>query len=174
MEQASRRTAPSVAIVNRLSQRLADFQHPAFRLASRQRYRWRGLPLRSLTKAVCASRGLVLPSSPLLRRRAFSEDFRSLAVFAGLSPITRSLPSSKACQKSGAFPPPELPGFIGTMHLSDSRTARHLQAFRLQSWPHGSPTLPGPLSWRAVSTTPADLTSALVGCFLVSASFPLG
>src|SRR5215475_10358383 len=36
-----------------------------------------------------------------------------------------SSPSSKACQKSGPFPPPELPGFIGRTSLSDSRSRRH-------------------------------------------------
>src|SRR5215470_9627268 len=36
-----------------------------------------------------------------------------------------SSPSSKACQKSGPFPPPELPGFIGPTSLSDSRSRRH-------------------------------------------------
>jgi hypothetical protein len=45
-------------------------------------------------------------------------------VFQGSSPITRSSPSAKACQKSGPFPPPELPGFDGTMTLSDSRRGR--------------------------------------------------
>ena len=42
----------------------------------------------------------------------------------GSSPITRSSPSSKAFQKSGSFPPPELPGFIGTTTLSDSHRSR--------------------------------------------------
>jgi hypothetical protein len=42
-------------------------------------------------------------------------------VLRGSSPITRSCPSSKAFQKSGSFPPPALPGFSGTMALSDSR-----------------------------------------------------
>jgi hypothetical protein len=35
-----------------------------------------------------------------------------------------SAPSAKACQKSGPFPPPALPGFDGTMTLSDSRHGR--------------------------------------------------
>ncbi len=46
----------------------------------------------------------------------------------GSSPITRSSPSSSALQKSGSFPPPELPGFIGTTSLSDSRSGRRLEA----------------------------------------------
>jgi len=33
--------------------------------------------------------------------------------------------ASKTHQKSGSFPPPALPGFSGTMTLSDSRTDRH-------------------------------------------------
>ncbi len=65
--------------------------------------------------------------------QSFLERLRIVSGVCRLSPITRSSPSSKACQKSGAFPPPELPGFIGTMHLSDSRTARHLLAFRLRA-----------------------------------------
>ena len=49
----------------------------------------------------------------------------------GPSPITRTLPTSKARQKSGPFPPPALPGFSGTMTLSDSRADRcHLAPFR--------------------------------------------
>src|SRR5262245_47005043 len=43
-------------------------------------------------------------------------------------PITFTSPSSKAHQKSGSFPPPALPSFIGRMTLSDSRRCRHLKA----------------------------------------------
>ena len=39
----------------------------------------------------------------------------------GSSPITFTLPSSKARQKSGPFAPPALPGFVTTMTPSDSR-----------------------------------------------------
>ena len=46
-------------------------------------------------------------------------------MFAGSSPITFTLPSSKAYQKSGSFPPPALPGIRSTMTLSDSRPNRH-------------------------------------------------
>lgn len=42
-------------------------------------------------------------------------------MFAGSSPITSPSAPLKTHQKSGAFPPPELPGFDGTMTLSDSR-----------------------------------------------------
>ncbi len=65
--------------------------------------------------------------------QSFLEKLRIVSGVCRLSPITRSSPSSKAYQKSGAFPPPALPGFIGTMHLSDSRMARHLPAFRLRT-----------------------------------------
>ena len=73
----------------------------------------------------------------------------------GSSPITRSSPSSKACQKSGAFPPPELPGFSGTMPLSDSRRSRRqmsafedatLAAAGLPRYPDRLPDVPCPLS----------------------------
>ena len=42
----------------------------------------------------------------------------------GSSPITRTLPTSKARQKSGPFPPPALPGLSSTTALSDSRRGR--------------------------------------------------
>jgi hypothetical protein len=37
-----------------------------------------------------------------------------------------SSPSSKACRKSGPFPPPQLLGLNGRMDLSDARSSRHL------------------------------------------------
>jgi hypothetical protein len=46
--------------------------------------------------------------------------------FRGSSPITLVSPSSKAHQKSGSFPPPALPGFSGTMTLSDPHLCRRL------------------------------------------------
>jgi hypothetical protein len=51
-------------------------------------------------------------------------------VFPDSSPITISSPSSKACRKSGPFPPPELPGLNGPMDLSDARSRRHLRDVR--------------------------------------------
>ena len=42
----------------------------------------------------------------------------------GSLPITRTLPTSKARQKSGPFPPPALPGLSSTTALSDSRRGR--------------------------------------------------
>jgi hypothetical protein len=51
-------------------------------------------------------------------------------VFPDSLPITISSPSSKACRKSGPFPPPELPGLNGPMDLSDARSRRHLHDVR--------------------------------------------
>ena len=71
-----------------------------------------------------------------------------------LTPITRSSLSSKAYQKSGTFPPPELPGFSGTMSLSDSRRSRRpvaafeaatLAATGLPRCPDHLPNVPCPL-----------------------------
>jgi hypothetical protein len=61
-------------------------------------------------------------------------------------------------QKSGSFPPPELPGFNGTTTLSDSRSDRCLTAplRPLPSSRTGLPRLRDPLSRRAVPTTPVD------------------
>src|SRR5580658_4970063 len=66
--------------------------------------------------------------------------------------------ASKTHQKSGSFPPPELPGFSGTTTLSDSRTDRHLAAplRPLSSSRTGLPRLRDPLSRRAVPLTPMD------------------
>ena len=41
----------------------------------------------------------------------------------GAQPITFTSPSSQACQKSGSFAPPALPGINARMTLSDSRQA---------------------------------------------------
>ena len=54
-------------------------------------------------------------------RRASSEGSGSSRALSGSSPITFTLPSSKACQKSGPFAPPALSGFVTTTTLSDSR-----------------------------------------------------
>ena len=66
--------------------------------------------------------------------------------------------ASKTHQKSGAFPPPALPGFGGTMTLSDSRVDRMpystVEAATLI--PHGPPLLTRHLSRRAVPLTPMD------------------
>jgi hypothetical protein len=56
-------------------------------------------------------------------------------VLLGSSPITRTLPTSKARQKSGPFPPPVLPGLSSTTTLSDSRRGR--RAWRRRGcYPH--------------------------------------
>ena len=95
-------------------------------------------------------------------------------MFAGSSPITFTLPSSKAYQKSGSFPPPALPGFIGRMTLSDSRQCRRLQATLrpLPSHMTGLPRLPEPPFRRAEPTTPADRAGARVDYFPAHAAFP--
>src|SRR5262249_27062072 len=70
-----------------------------------------------------------------------------------------SSPSSKACQKSGPFPPPELPGFIGRTSLSDSRSRRHPSGDVWGGNPRARSGLPRCVvlpCQRAVPTTPAD------------------
>ena len=83
-------------------------------------------------------------------------------------------PSSKAHQKSGSFPPPALPGFIGRMTLSDSRQCRRLQATLrpLPSHMTGLPRLPEPPFRRAEPTTPADQAGARVDYFPAHTAFP--
>ena len=102
------------------------------------------------------------PAPPSPCNTASSEGSGSYPVLPGSSPITDSSPSSKARQKSGSFPPPALPGFSGTMTLSDSRRAAVLRRRRGRyPRPDGSPPLPGSPSRRAVPITPADQTGAL-------------
>ena len=73
---------------------------------------------------------------------ASSEGSGSFQVLQGSSPITFPSPSSKAHQKSGSFPPPELPGINGHTTLSDSRTVRcHKQRRSRDLRPHGSPPI---------------------------------
>ena len=64
----------------------------------------------------------------------------------------------QAHQKSGSFPPPALPSFIGTTTLSDSRSSRCPTAplRPLPSLSTGLPRLRDPLSRRAVPITPVD------------------
>jgi hypothetical protein len=68
--------------------------------------------------------GKRVPPSPY--DTAFSVGSRSLSVLPGSSPITFTSPTSKAQQKVGSFPPPALPGLIGSMTLSDSRQSCRL------------------------------------------------
>src|SRR5450759_1811283 len=79
-------------------------------------------------------------------------------VFTGSAPITTTSPSSKAHQKSGSFPPPELPGFDGHTTLSDSRPI-HRPGAMLKPRPSiqtGLPRLPASPFHRAVPITPDD------------------
>lgn len=95
-------------------------------------------------------------------------------MFAGSSPITFTSPSSEACQKSGSFAPPALPGLNAHTTLSDSRHGRCLSQ-RLGPLPPpltGLPRLPEPPFRRAVPTTPTDRTGAHVDCFPARAAFP--
>src|ERR1022692_402867 len=71
--------------------------------------------------------------------------------------------ASKTYQKSGSFPPPELPGFNGTMTLSDSRVDRcHFASLRpLPSSRTGLPRLRDSLSRRAVPLTPMDQSGCI-------------
>jgi hypothetical protein len=71
--------------------------------------------------------------------------------------------ASKTHQKSGPFPPPELPGFSGTTTLSDSRADRcHFASLRpLPSSNTGLPRLRDPLSRRAVPNTPMDRSGCM-------------
>ena len=64
----------------------------------------------------------------------------------------------QAHQKSGSFPPPALPSFIGTTTQSDSRSSRCPTAplRPLPSLSTGLPRLRDPLSRRAVPITPVD------------------
>src|SRR6266568_7581546 len=73
--------------------------------------------------------------------------------------------SSKARLKQGSFPPPALPGFIGTVTLSDSHRDRYAAS-------NGSPTLPASPLRRAVPTTPADRTGASVDLLPHSCCLP--
>ena len=112
--------------------------------------------------------------SPSPYDTAFSEGSGSQSVFAGSSPITVTLPSSKAHQKSGSFPPPALPGFNGRMTLSDSRQSRRLSAMLrpLPSLTTGLPRLLASSFRRAAPTTPADRAGAHVDYFPASHGLP--
>ena len=94
-------------------------------------------------------------------------------VFSGSSPITTTLPSSKAHQKSGSFPPPALPGFNGRMTLSELPSVPPPVATLrpLPSPVTGLPRLPEPPFRRAVLTTPADRAGARADCFPAHAAW---
>ena len=80
--------------------------------------------------------------SPSPYDTAFSEGSGSQSVFAGSSPITVTLPSSKAHQKSGSFPPLALPSLGSTTTLSDTHEDhRHDDVGGATSVPHGPPPI---------------------------------
>ncbi len=89
---------------------------------------------------------------------AFSDGSRPHEVLDRLAPSHRPSPSSKAHQKSGPFPPPELPGLSGTTTLSDTHPRnRPTTAMRpLPSREVGLPRLPRSPFQRAVPITPVD------------------
>ena len=62
--------------------------------------------------------GIHVSPSPWHHDTAFLVGSRPYEVLDRLAPIHRPSPSLKAHQKSGPFPPPELPGLNGTMTLS--------------------------------------------------------
>ena len=82
---------------------------------------------------------------------------------------------SKACQKSGSFPPPALPGLIGRTTLSDSRPARrarHGVGGATSGW-NGPP----PITRTTFPTCRAQYpggseTGAYVGCFPIPRGLP--
>jgi hypothetical protein len=81
---------------------------------------------------------------------------------------------SEAHSKSGSFPPPALPGFVGTTTLSVFRTDR-LLATTLEARPPSVPDLPQllrSLSPHAVLNTPVEPTSAFIGASWSGAAFP--
>src|SRR5499433_3150160 len=96
-------------------------------------------------------------------------------MFVGSSPITFTSPSSKACQKSGPFAPPALPGLDAHTALSDTRHGHRLQATLRAATlaDDGSPPVTRTTFFRrAVPTTPADQAGARVDCFPAHAAFP--
>ena len=52
-----------------------------------------------------------------------------------LTPLSRTLCTSAACPKSGPFPPPELPGFLGTTRLS-ATSSSPVWPSRVTGWRH--------------------------------------
>jgi hypothetical protein len=89
-----------------------------------------------VTRGACAAGSSIFAS----RHSSFGQ-VRPLQVFAGQRPITLTSPSSRAHQKSGPFPPPALPGFIGHTTLSDSRWQRR-PSRRRGRYPHAKRVSP--------------------------------
>ena len=105
------------------------------RIRLSDRFHREGHDIVPVTRGACAAGSSIFAS----RHSSFGQ-VRQLQVFAGQRPITLTSPSSRAHQKSGPFPPPALPGFIGHTTLSDSRWQRHPS--RLPSCQTGLPRLP--------------------------------
>ena len=84
----------------------------------------------------------------------------------------RSSTSSKARLKQGSFPPPALPGFSGTMTISDSHRVRIAATMEPKLHPNGSPRLPASPFRRAVPTTPADRMGPLSTFCPIRTAFP--
>ena len=125
----------------------ADLPHPALRLASPRACGERP------TSASCVSPPRLGFTAQLARKAS-----GTTRCFTGLRQVTHRRLLQQAHQKSGPFPPPALPNFIGTATLSDSRIDRRLtaQLSPLPSPSTGLPRLRDPLSRRAVPITPVD------------------
>jgi hypothetical protein len=95
----------------------ADFPHPALRLASPRACGERPTP------ASCVSPPRLGFTAQLARKAS-----GTTRCFTGLRQVTHRSLLQQAHQKSGPFPPPALPSFIGTATLSDSRVGRRLTA----------------------------------------------
>ena len=87
----------------------ADFPHPALRLASPRACGERPTP------ASCVSPPRLGFTAQLARKAS-----GTTRCFTGLRQVTHRSLLQQAHQKSGPFPPPALPSFIGTVTLSDS------------------------------------------------------
>ena len=139
----------------------ADFPHPALRPAlSRD-------PRRFVDRARHMHDPLAAPSSRDVARTDGSCRF---AVLSDTRSITSASSSSRARRKSGSFPLPALPGFIGTTALSDSRHSR-----RPKSAPRPLPSLRrvSPIYPQHLSNVPFPIprwtkTGASVGFFPIS------
>ena len=112
------------------------------------------------------------PIPPWRRDTACSEGSWLCRCLVGLRQFTNRHLLRQAHQKSGSFPPPALPGFIGRTTLSDSRADRRpIASLRpLPSPDTGLPQLPGPPFQHAVPTTPMDRN----GCVCRLLPRPLG
>ena len=106
--------------------------------------------------------------------RASSEGSDPVGRFEAHHQSPSSSPSSKARQKSGAFPPPALPGLDGRTPLSDSRPLHRQSRCRSRNLrTDGSPRLPGPPFQRAVPNYPGGPGQVRVSVASLShAAFP--